>query len=140
MTILIVDDNARVRRMIAEMVGPLGSEVIECADGAQAVEMYQAHRPSVVLMDVAMRGLDGIAATTRIVHTHSGARIVIVTDYDEPELRAAAATAGACAYVLKENLLELRGVLEDVMRHDAADVRTVRGGDHELRQGRSSRP
>ncbi len=111
MTLLIVDDNARVRRMIIEIAAPVGISVIECADGAQAVRAYQAHHPDVVLMDVAMHGLDGIAATATIVRVDPDARVVIVTDYDEADLREAAHAAGARGYVLKENLLELRGVL-----------------------------
>jgi CheY-like chemotaxis protein len=118
MKILIVDDNARVRRMIVEMSAPLAADVIECSDGAQALRAYLRHQPDAVLMDVAMRVMDGIAATVEILGADPAARVVIVTDYDEAELRAAAQAAGACGYVLKENLLELRGVLEQLRRSD----------------------
>jgi DNA-binding NarL/FixJ family response regulator len=63
-------------------------------------------------MDIQMRGLDGIAATGAIVSAAPGARVVIVTQHDEPDLREAAARAGACGYVLKENLLALKPLLE----------------------------
>lgn len=116
MRLLIVDDNARVRRMIAEVAAPLAADVFECADGAQALSAYLQHRPDVVLMDIALGGVDGIAATELIVGTDPNARVVMVTDYDGEELREAAQAAGACGYVLKENLFELRRLLEDLDR------------------------
>ena len=73
--------------------------------------LYCVHRPDVVLMDIAMRG-DGIMATRRIKEVHPEARIVIVANHDEPDLREAATHAGASGYVLKTNLLELRTWLE----------------------------
>ena len=112
MRLLIVDDNARVRRMIAEMTGPLATDVIECSDGSQALHAYLLHRPDVVLMDISMGGLDGVAAAVQIIAADPNARVVMVTDYDGVELREAAEAAGVRGYVLKENLFELRGLLE----------------------------
>lgn len=113
---LIVDDSARVRRLMADFVASVAGEVIECSDGAEALGAYESHRPDVVLMDIEMRHRDGIAATRDIVHAHPHARVVIVTDYDEMDLREAAEAAGACGYVLKENLADLGRVLQSVTR------------------------
>jgi CheY-like chemotaxis protein len=118
MKVLIVDDSARVRRLIADFVSPVAAAVIECEDGAAALAAYEASAPDVVLMDIAMRGRDGLAATRDIIGIHPDARVVIVTEYDEMDLRDAARAAGARAYVLKENLHELRSVLADVTRHE----------------------
>ena len=112
MRLLIVDDNARVRRMIAEMTGPLATDVIECSDGSQALHAYLLHRPDVVLMDISMGGQDGVAAAVQIIAADPDARVVMVTDYDGVELREAAQAAGVRGYVLKENLFELRSLLE----------------------------
>lgn len=114
MRLLIVDDNARVRRMIAEVAAPITGDVIECPAGSEAMRAYLEHRPDVVLMDVAMDGVDGITAAGLIRAADPAARIVMVTDYDGVELREAAEAAGACGYVLKENLLDLRGLLEAI--------------------------
>jgi response regulator NasT len=114
MRILIVDDNARVRRLIARVVAPLAAEIAECPDGACAVRAYRAGRPDVVLLDVAMHPLDGLAAARQILDADPAACIVIVTDYDEAELRTEAGTVGVCGYVLKENLFALRGILEEI--------------------------
>lgn len=116
MRLMIVDDNARVRRMIAEVAALPAADVIECSDGSQALAAYLQHRPDVVLMDIAMDGIDGIAAAGLIHGADPDARIVMVTDYDGVELREAAEAAGACGYVLKENLTELRGLLEAIGR------------------------
>jgi len=63
-------------------------------------------------MDIRMDEMDGIQATERIRAVDQGARILIVTDYDDEELRRAAMRAGACGYVMKYNLLALVQLLE----------------------------
>jgi len=109
--LLIVDDSERMRRMIKRLIKSVLAEVWECSDGSQALEAYTAHRPDWVLMDIEMKDVDGIAATRQIRAAFPDARIVIVSNYDSDELRAAASTAGACGYVVKENLIELRSLL-----------------------------
>ncbi len=111
MTLLIVDDNQDVRRMIRSLIEDLMTEVHECEDGAQAVAAYDQHRPDWVLMDIEMREMDGIAATRHIVAAFPEAKVCIVTNYDDTRLREASRRAGACEYVVKENLLRLRELL-----------------------------
>lgn len=111
MRILIVDDNASVRLLIRNIVASWAEEIHECEDGEAALAAYLEHRPDVVLMDIEMKEVDGIAATIRIKEAHCAANIVIVTNYDDAELRAAARNAGACGYVLKHNLLEIENAL-----------------------------
>jgi len=105
--ILIVDDNAAVRRLIAAIVLPFAGEIRECADGADVLAAYEAQRPDLVLMDIRMKQVDGIEATKRIKAMDPAAKIVIVTDYDDSALRRAAMNAGACDYTLKDNLADL---------------------------------
>lgn len=112
MTLLIVEDNAKMRRMLRSLVADLASAVHECSGGAEALAAYTAHRPDWVLMDIAMKDLDGISATRQLKDAFPEARIIIVTSYDGAELRAAAQAAGACGYVLKENLIEVRRWLQ----------------------------
>ncbi|MDQ3649662.1 MAG: response regulator transcription factor [Acidobacteriota bacterium] len=108
---MIVEDNEPMRRMIRLIVADLAERIDECDDGAEACACYADHRPDWVLMDIQMGDVDGIEATRRIISDHPGAKVVIVTDYDDADLRTAAAEAGACGYVLKEDLLKLRQLL-----------------------------
>jgi CheY-like chemotaxis protein len=111
MTILIVEDNELMRLLIKKLLGDLTETFVECDDGAQALEAYRRHHPDWVLMDIKMKEVDGLAATRQIKAAFPEARIIIVTGYDDARLRAAAQEAGACGYVHKENLLELRQIL-----------------------------
>ena len=110
--LLIVDDSDEMRRLIADLLKDLTESVVECSDGAEALAAYRAHHPDWVLMDIRMPRLDGIAATRQIIAAFAEARIMIVTDYDDANLRQAAQQAGAREYVLKEDLLALRHILQ----------------------------
>lgn len=111
MRVLIVDDNPSMRRLIRSVIDGVADVVGECADGAEAPAAYAALRPDCVLMDIRMAGTDGVVATRQIATAWPTARICIVTDYEDADLRAAAHRAGACAYVLKDDLLSLRQLL-----------------------------
>lgn len=87
------------------------AEICECVDSTSAIESYGSFRPDWVLMDIEMDGMDGIAAAKEISKNDSKAKIIIVTNYDEPQFRIAARSAGAVAFVNKENLHELNGII-----------------------------
>jgi CheY-like chemotaxis protein len=112
MTLLIVDDNPGIHRVIKSIVEGLADEIYECTEGANALAAYLAHRPDFVLMDIDMGSVDGITATRQITESDPAARIIIVTNYDGADLRDATRRAGACGYILKENLFELRRALQ----------------------------
>lgn len=101
--IVVADDHPIVR---AGIVGLLESEpgievVGEAADGAQAVDVAEAERPDLVLMDLRMPVLDGAAATARIVATSPGTRVLVLTTYETDDHILAAIEAGASGYLLK---------------------------------------
>jgi CheY-like chemotaxis protein len=115
MKILIVEDNQQMRQVIRAVVADLAEEVTECANGIEAVAAYTAQQFSGddrVLMDLQMPGGGGLEAARRIRAAFPDAQIIIVTQYADQHWRTAATEAGACGYVLKENLLELRQVLK----------------------------
>ncbi len=111
MTILIVEDSEPMRQLLKKLLGDLAETIIECEDGAQALEAYRLCQPDWVLMDIRLKEMDGLAATRQINAAFPEAKIVIVTSYDDNRLRVAANNAGACGYVHKDNLLELRQIL-----------------------------
>lgn len=113
MSLLIVDDNASMRAMIRMMVSDLATSIHECEDGADALALYTEHRPEWVLMDIKMAEVDGLTATRQIKEVYPEANVMIVTDYDDERMRRAAQNAGAREYVLKEDLLEVRRILEE---------------------------
>jgi len=112
MTVLIVDDNPRFRELIRTVLAGLADDVNECSDGDEAVAAYRANRPDWVLMDLQMARVGGLEAVRRLLAADPTARVLVVTDYDDAHWRAAAIAAGARGYVLKENLLEVRRLLE----------------------------
>jgi len=113
MKLLIVEDNPGVRKVIRNLVASVAREICECADATEALALFRRERPDFVLMDVQMEGVDGITATRQLKAVDPTAQVIIVTDYDQPDLREAAYQAGACGYVSKENLLELVRLLKE---------------------------
>ena len=114
--LLIVDDSASTRRLIKTLVTTLGPcsacELYECADGSEPMDAYRLRQPDFVLMDIQMRTMDGITATARLKAADPSAKIVMVTNYDQVDLREAALEAGAYAFVSKDDLLQLVHLLE----------------------------
>ena len=101
-TVLLADDHAAIRaglRMILESLGGF-SVVGEAADGSAAVRMARALRPDVVLMDLRMPGMDGIAATAEITGQGLSA-VLVLTTFDIDDYVHAALRAGAAGFLLK---------------------------------------
>jgi DNA-binding NarL/FixJ family response regulator len=120
-SVLIADDQALVRagfRMILEAQDDI--EVVgEAGDGSEAIEMARTHAPDVVLMDVRMPRLDGIAATRAIVGERPTTRVLVLTTFDLDDYVYDAITAGASGFLLK-----------DVGRDDlVAAVRVIASGE-----------
>lgn len=111
MKILIVDDNAAMREMIRSFLPESFDEIRECNNGSRALDCYRSFRPDWVLMDWEMKPINGLAAIRQILVDFPDAKIVLVTQHDDPELATAAYEAGAKGFVLKDNLLALRRLL-----------------------------
>jgi len=112
MLIQIVDDSFNMRETIKSVLGGLNAEFIESGDGESAVRQYASRTPDLVIMDIRMEPIDGIAATRAIRRKSPEAKILIVSQYGDRDLRAAAQEAGASAYVLKDDLSDLVRIIE----------------------------
>ncbi|MEV8634212.1 response regulator transcription factor [Streptosporangium sp. NPDC051023] len=102
--VLVADDQELVRagfRMIIEAREDL-EVVAEAGDGEEAVRLARRFRPDVVLMDVRMPGVDGIAATRCLVGGEDAPRVIILTTFDVDEPLYAALRAGASGFLLKD--------------------------------------
>ena len=117
---MIVDDHAETRRLLRSMLGELASEFTECADGAEAVAAFAHQRPDWTIMDISMKGMDGLEATRRILKQFAGSRIMMLTQHDTPQMRAAALEAGAWAFISKDNLGQLDAILRSQLRKPEA--------------------
>ncbi|MBL8777945.1 MAG: response regulator transcription factor [Acidimicrobiales bacterium] len=115
--VLICDDHALFRRgLMMVLEEEVGVEVVaEAENGAEAVAMAEDFAPDVVLMDVAMPGIDGIGATRQIALFHPSAKIIMLAVNADGDELFDAIRAGATTYLLKETAIE----------HAAAAVRSV---------------
>lgn len=114
--VLLVEDNPAMRALIRSLVEQITPVVHECGDGQSALRAYVGIKPDCVLMDIKMAGMDGIAATRRLRFVDPAAKVIIVTGHGGKEFRMAAEAAGACGFLLKEDLLELPSLLRSVLR------------------------
>lgn len=101
--LLVADDHHVVRQgLVALLKTVSGFEVVaEAADGKQALECFDQHRPDVTLMDLRMPHLGGVEAVTQIRRKYPGARIIVLTTFDGDEDIYRALQAGAKGYLLK---------------------------------------
>lgn len=102
--IMLVDDQALFRESLALLLSAQPDLLIvgEAANGAAALELVAQIRPLVVLMDLRMPILDGIAATRRLRAEHPDVQVIALTTFDEDADVFAALRAGAIGYVLKD--------------------------------------
>ena len=102
--VALVDDQDIVRAGLARILSPAdGFEVVaECADGRAAVTELPPLRPDVILMDIRMPVLDGIAATQRLRDAPEPLNVLVLTTFGEDEVLWAAMEAGAAGFVLKD--------------------------------------
>ncbi|OGR11566.1 MAG: hypothetical protein A3K19_09720 [Lentisphaerae bacterium RIFOXYB12_FULL_65_16] len=104
--IMIVDDHAEMRGVLREWLVARfpGESIVEAETAEQGLAMAVAADPDVVVMDFSLPGMNGIDATRRLRAMSPRVQVVMLTIWDSPSLRAAAAKAGAAAYVTKDRV------------------------------------
>ncbi len=117
--VLLVDDHKLVRAGMRSLLREIeGVEVVaEASDGAEALLLAERERPDVVLMDIAMKGMNGLEAAARLRERLPATKIVILSMHTSEEYVLLALRAGAAAYLIKDSATsELELALQSVMR------------------------
>ncbi|HEX3560654.1 MAG TPA: response regulator transcription factor [Pyrinomonadaceae bacterium] len=122
--IIVVDDQAVVRQGFVSLINtvPDMAVVAEGTNGEEAIELFRLHRPDVVLMDLRMPVLGGVAAITALRREFPSARVIVLTTYDGDEDIYRSLQAGAQGYLLKDVFFE---ELEDAIRTVHAGGRRI---------------
>jgi DNA-binding NarL/FixJ family response regulator len=116
MTVLIVDDDPVIRKILREILG--GDDfpdmtVMEAEAGRQALKAVQQYRPALILMDIVLPDTNGLALTEEIIEMEPNTTVIVVTNNDTPEYREAAFESGATGFISKDSSLmdELNDVI-----------------------------
>jgi DNA-binding NarL/FixJ family response regulator len=116
-SVLLADDHGLVRKGFRRMLedDPEIRVVGEATNGAEAIQLAQELHPRVIVMDMAMPGLDGVAATREILKRMPDIGVLILSMYSDENYVRSALDAGARGYLLKEALdVDLAGAIKDV--------------------------
>ena len=117
-TIMIVDDTLYMRTVLKNILSEKGFTIVEAANGNEAIANCQAQSPDLILMDITMPEMDGIAATKAICDSVPEAKVVICSALGQQQMVIEATEAGALDYITKP--FNPSDVLEAVERNLAA--------------------
>ncbi len=117
MRIVIVDDDMIVAMSLRTIIEAAGKVTVEAvgSSGEEAIELYEKHKPDVLLMDIRMNGMTGLEAGEIILNRDSGARILYLTTFADDEYIVKALSIGAKGYILKQDFQSISAALETVM-------------------------
>jgi two-component system chemotaxis response regulator CheY len=99
--ILIVDDSALSRRTLRRILEPAGYEVVEANDGMAALEVYFLEKPSLVLLDLVMKGMYGLDVLVKLREMDQDARVVVASADIQSSTRTMVDEAGALGFINK---------------------------------------
>ena len=98
-SVLVVDDEHMIRRLLRSVLEADEFEVLEAPGGEAALELATATHPAVVVLDILMPGLDGVEVCRRL--DHDEAKVIVLTARDDPRLERECRKAGADAFLTK---------------------------------------
>ena len=117
MKIIVIDDDKLVALSLKTILENTGSVEVAATggSGAEAIELYAAHKPDVVLMDIRMQGMTGLEAGEKILTADADARILYLTTFSDDEYIIKALKMGAKGYLLKQDFAGIEPALQAVM-------------------------
>ena len=131
--VLAVDDSVPWRSFVTAHLGKMPVQVVGTAvDGLEAIQTARALQPNVVIMDIRMPKLNGLAATREICRVVPSARVLIASSEMDPDVVQAALAAGACGYVMKQKIgLDLLAAIAAVAGGKLFIGRGLSGGERD---------
>jgi two-component system, chemotaxis family, chemotaxis protein CheY len=118
--IMIVDDSGLSRRISRRILQEAGHTVVEAEDGIAALEMYFLEKPDLVLLDITMKGMNGIEVLKKLREMDSQARVVIATADIQSSTRTLTQAAGARGFITKPLVAkEVVHAVDAALRGDA---------------------
>lgn len=111
--ILVADDSQFMRKVLSDILNKNGyTDIVEAADGSEAIAKFDAEKPDLVLADIIMPNIDGMEVLKNLVP--KGAKVIIVSAVGQDEMIAQAKTIGALGYIVKP--FEEKQVVEEVAK------------------------
>lgn len=113
-TILVIDDQPGIRRLLTEVLQDEGYQVITAANGYEGIQLAQNNNPNVILMDMKMPGMDGIEALKELKRQGQGDQVIMMTAYGELDMVNEAKEAGMRDYITKPfDIMSLCQIIQD---------------------------
>ncbi len=104
--ILVVDDECDICDFMKNFFQERGYEVLTALSGEDAIELSKKEKPELILLDIKMKGMDGIAALRHLRGVDKKQKIIMVTALDDQDRMDEASRLGACDYVIKPLMLD----------------------------------
>lgn len=132
MNIIIIDDDPLVVESLKTIINANNINILAVGyNGQEAVELYDKHRPDLILMDIRMEKMNGIDATKKILEIDSNAKILLITTFQDEEYIASALNLGCKGYILKQNIKgiipAINAVYSGNMVFDSKIVSNIKG-------------
>ena len=126
--LLIAEDEAHIRSLINLIVTSLGAEVVaEASDGEQALSLYKQHRPDMVILDINMPKLDGVAVLKQVMAINPRTLVVMLTSLNTLDVVNECIDSGAWNYILKNTTAEeLHKAISDTWGEYMAEIIAAR--------------
>jgi CheY-like chemotaxis protein len=105
--LLIVDDHAPLRRTVRQLFEGTGATILEADSGEEAVKLFGTEHPDWVVMDIRMPGMGGLKAIEALRQLDAEARVIVISQFTDPEYVEQARRAGAIEFVNKEDMAHL---------------------------------
>lgn len=118
MKVVIIDDDKMIAASLKIIIenGSTAEVVAQGSSGAEAISLYEQHKPDIMLMDIRMEGMTGLEAGEKIMSVHPEARLLFLTTFNDDEYIIKALAMGAKGYIIKQDFESIAPALEAVMR------------------------